>query len=270
MVQAPVLLAFPDLILDKNDSFNTMLWNYSQAKDGVDFLFSENLWIFRKKLPLTFGLSNDGWMKANKSVMIVCPTGSKKVIFHAWRPEGWQQSKVSVRYTGKRDLLTIKNGEIQLVFKEGKPVVLLEGSDFEKSCPVIPSGDTRQLVMIIDNISCDEVGKANQKHLLADSSSIELNVSNWGPQSAKIGTIPNEQPDGSMGIWIKASGAQGLGEAQVLFAGQPAKSTSIQEELITAAITSDRLAVAGDHEIVVKHIGTGKIFPVGIFKVTDQ
>src|SRR5438445_13753626 len=85
--------------------------------------------------------------------------------------------------------------------------------------------------------ACNKAEQANQKTSAVPSLTTELKVNNWGPQSAKTGTNPNKQPDGSMGIWIEASGTQGLGEAQVLFAGQPAKSTSIQEKVITAAIT---------------------------------
>lgn len=270
VAQAPVLLAFPDLIQDKNDPFNTMLWNYSEAKAGVDFLYSKNLWIFKKNIPLTFGLSDDGWMDANQSVMIICPTGSKSVRFHAWRPDGWPQSIVSARYAGQRAMVAIKNGDSQFAFTEGKPAVLLDANDFEKSNPVMSSGDARKLVAIINKISCDGPPVGHQNNSLTASPSIELKVSNWGPQSAIIGKNPNKQPDGSMGIWIEASGIQGLGEAQVLFAGQPAKSTSIQEKLITAAITTDQLAVVGEKEIVIQQIGTGKQFPVGIFKIIGR
>ena len=166
VAQAPVLLAFPDSILDKNNPFNTMLWNYPQAKAGVDFLYSKNLWIFRGKSPLTFGLSDDGWMEASRPVTIVCPTGSKKVSFRAWRPDGWRQSIISARYTGKRDLVPIKNGETQLEFMEGKPVVLLEGSDLGKSHPASSNGDVRQLVAIVGNVSCElGTGQVSQSSL---------------------------------------------------------------------------------------------------------
>lgn len=127
-------------------------------------------------------------------------------------------------------------------------------------------------IVCIANIAsaCGKTELAYQKPSLAASQASGLKVINWGPQSAKVGTNPNTQPDGSMGIWIETSGTQGLGEAQILFAGQPAKATSIQENLITAAITIDPLEVAGDREIAIKQIGTGKLFPVGIFKVTDK
>ena len=250
--QAPILLAFPDLITDKNDLFNTMLWNYSEAKAGVDFLYSKNLWIFQNNTPLTFGLSDDGWIDANRSVMIVCPQGSKSLRFHAWRPDGWPQSIVSARYAAQRDMVAIKNGHIQFEFTEGKPAILLDANDLGKSNPVVPNGDARKLVAVINEISCEGPPVGYQKNSSTASSSIELKVSNWGPQSAIIGINPNKQPDGTMGIWIEASGMQGLGEAQVLFAGKPAKSTSIQEKLITPEITSDQLAAVGKKEIIIQ------------------
>ena len=118
--------------------------------------------------------------------------------------------------------------------------------------------------------ACDKTEQANQKTSVAASPTFELKVVNWGSQSTKVGTNPGKQADGSMGLWIEVSGTQGLGEAQVLFSGQPAKSTSVQEKLITAAIASDQLAVAGDKEVAIKQIGTGKLFPVGILKVTAE
>lgn len=118
--------------------------------------------------------------------------------------------------------------------------------------------------------ACDKTEQASQKTSVAVPPTSDLKVVNWGPQSGKIGTNPNKQSDGSMGIWIEVTGTQGFGEAQVLFAGQPAKATSVQEKLVTAAIATDQLAVAGDKEVVIKQIGTGKLFPIGIFKATVE
>lgn len=96
----------------------------------------------------------------------------------------------------------------------------------------------------------------------------DVKVGDWGPQSAKVGELPNKQPDGTIGLWIQVTGEQSLGEVQVLLGGQPAKATSIQDKLITVSISPDSLAQPGDKEVVIKQVSTGKIFPVGIFKVT--
>ena len=81
---------------------------------------------------------------------------------------------------------------------------------------------------------------------------------------------PNKQPDGSVGIWIETSGTQGLGGAQVLFAGQPGKLTAINEKLITTSIPIEQFSVAGGKDIVIKQAGAGKIYPVGVFSITDK
>lgn len=118
--------------------------------------------------------------------------------------------------------------------------------------------------------ACDKTDQANQKTSTTTFSSTELKINNWGPQSAKTGTNPNKQPDGSMGIWIEVSGTQGLGEVQVQFAGQSAKSTSVQEKLITAAIAPEQLAEPGDKEVAIKQLATNKIYSVGVFKVATE
>src|SRR4029078_12352733 len=35
-----------------------------------------------------------------------------------------------------------------------------------------------------------------------------LIVDNWGPQSMKVGDIPNKQPNGQIGLWILAKGTE--------------------------------------------------------------
>jgi hypothetical protein len=110
------------------------------------------------------------------------------------------------------------------------------------------------------------------KERLASLSSINfsLKVVNWGPRSAKVGTIPNKQPDGSMGIWIEVLATQGLVDAQVIFGGLPAKVTSIMEKHVNAAIAIEQLNQAGDKEVVIIQISTGKTYPVGIFTVESE
>lgn len=100
-----------------------------------------------------------------------------------------------------------------------------------------------------------------------DPTLVNLKIGNWGPQSINAGVIPNKQANGSMGIWIEVSGGQGLGEAQVLFSGQPAKSTSVQTKLITAAIAPGNFSQVGKNEISIRQVSTGKVFHVGMFNV---
>lgn len=153
--QAPVLLAFPDLIQDKSDSFNSMLWNYSEAKSGVDLLYEKNLWIFKKNTPIITGLDEDGWLVANRPVMILCPVGSKSLRLHVWRPDGWNKSMITARYDNKLNQVLINNEDIVFAFSHELAAVLLDANDRERSNPVISNGDDRSLVAIIKNISCD-------------------------------------------------------------------------------------------------------------------
>jgi hypothetical protein len=107
------------------------------------------------------------------------------------------------------------------------------------------------------------------KEQLASPESINfpLEITNWGPRSAKVGTISNKQPDGSMGIWIEVKSTKGLGEAQLMFGGQSAKVTSVMEKHVNAAISIEQINQSGNKEVVIKQISTGKTYPVGIFIV---
>lgn len=126
------------------------------------------------------------------------------------------------------------------------------------------------LVLAVVVSACDNEKQANQKTSGSDSQIMGLKVINWGPQNAENKTNPNMQPDGSMGVWIEVSGTQTIGEAQVLFDGKPAKSTSIQEKLITAAISPAQLVEPGEREVAIKQMATNKITPVGVFTVTKK
>lgn len=94
----------------------------------------------------------------------------------------------------------------------------------------------------------------------------ELKVIKWGPQSADMGTVPNIQPDGNMGMWIEVADTEGLGDAQLFFADQPVVAY-VYEKLITAAIPKEQLSKPGSKVVTVKQTLTGKIFPVGTFVV---
>ncbi len=100
----------------------------------------------------------------------------------------------------------------------------------------------------------------------AEPPKVDLKVDNWGPQTTQAKIVPNPQPDGGAGIWIQVSDAEGLGAAQVTFGGEPAV-TVVQPKLITASIPAKSFAQPGSKEIAIKQISTGKVFPVGTFKI---
>lgn len=105
-----------------------------------------------------------------------------------------------------------------------------------------------------------------QKVVTDTSSDFALTVINWGPQSAKVATNPNIQPDGSMGVWITVADTKGFGDAQVTFGGESMK-TVIQEKLITAAIPIEQLSHSGHKEVLIKQMATGRVYTVGTFIV---
>jgi peptidoglycan/LPS O-acetylase OafA/YrhL len=128
------------------------------------------------------------------------------------------------------------------------------------------------LILLLALISLYGLNKNNlsvQKNITQDSSRVALTVVNWGPQSASVGTNPNIQPDGSMGIWIMVSDTQDFGEAQVTFGGDPMQ-TVVQSKLITAAIPLRQLDQVSSKEVLIKQISTGRIYEVGRFIVESQ
>lgn len=117
--------------------------------------------------------------------------------------------------------------------------------------------------------ACNKTKNENHQKATVTSSIFDLKVVNWGPQSLKAGINPNKQPDGSMGIWVEVESTNGLGEAQIMFGGQPAKLTSVQEKIITAAIDAEQIATTGEKEVVIKQIGSGKLIPIGTVRLTS-
>ena len=113
-------------------------------------------------------------------------------------------------------------------------------------------------------------GKNQQVASSGTSTSQELQISDWGPQFTNAGIIPNRLPGGGMGIWIKVSGMQGLGEVQVLLNGKAAMNTSAQENLITAAIDPEQIAKPGHKTLEIKQVSSNKLFPVGVFTVHED
>jgi hypothetical protein len=93
-----------------------------------------------------------------------------------------------------------------------------------------------------------------------------LKVLSWGPDQAKVGEIPNKQPNGKMGIWIQVDTTVGLGDMQVTFAGHPV-TTAEQPKLVTAGVPPEDIATPGDKTIELKLLSTGEVIPIGTFKV---
>ena len=93
-----------------------------------------------------------------------------------------------------------------------------------------------------------------------------LDVESWGPQSMLLGSIPNRQPDGSLGIWIRVSGVRGMGDLCVFFDGQP-MNTTVREGLITIGVPPSLLSKPGTKPVIIEELPTGKTFTVGAFSI---
>ena len=130
------------------------------------------------------------------------------------------------------------------------------------------------LASVLALSACEGNSPSENKTLVAPKGAVvpDLKVIEWGPHSALVGDNPNQMPDGSIGIWMKVTGADGLGEAQILFGGQPANSVAISSkgDLMTGTLPKDYVAQVGTKDIVIKQISTGKTFPVGTFVVTSS
>lgn len=91
----------------------------------------------------------------------------------------------------------------------------------------------------------------------------------WGPRSMIVGQIPNVQPDGHLGLWIRIAGEQPLGHVQIQFDGIP-RATAVQERLFTTGIPPDLLTRPGKYEITIKQSSTGETLPVGTFVINPR
>jgi hypothetical protein len=99
---------------------------------------------------------------------------------------------------------------------------------------------------------------------------VELPVLDWGPRQTAPGVVPNQQPNGSAGIWIKVKGTSGFGDLQVLVDGEPAEVTVVQPDLITAAVAAENFNLPGVREISVIQVFTGRIYNIGTITIAPE
>jgi hypothetical protein len=117
--------------------------------------------------------------------------------------------------------------------------------------------------------ACSPSDNGSTAVAVTSASAAGLRVTNWGPNAAKVGVVPNKQPNGHMGLWIQVDSTQGLGEVQVLVGGHMGSTAVVAEKLITSAFPVEVLAQPGALEITVKQVATGKSFAVGTFTITQ-
>ena len=95
----------------------------------------------------------------------------------------------------------------------------------------------------------------------------KLEIYTWGPDSTKIRSIPNIQPDGNSGLWIKTSMTKGLGNLNVYINNKPIQ-TKVSFELVTASIPKEYFNEENKLNIVIKS-DKGYQFSVGILKIIE-
>ncbi|WP_174770015.1 hypothetical protein [Paraburkholderia hayleyella] len=155
VAEAPVILAFPETIRNRNDIQQTMLAHYDVVKPAIDFMYEHQLWIFKTTSPVVTGLTSDNWIEAERPVSIMCPSGTKSAHFKLWRKDGSAPSEVAIRAVG-----VIKNysanGDVAINFPDGKPALLqIDASDISKSVPLVAPPDLRKIVAILSNVQCN-------------------------------------------------------------------------------------------------------------------
>jgi len=106
--------------------------------------------------------------------------------------------------------------------------------------------------------------------LANDEGVTSLKIENWGPREAELGMVPNPQPDGNAGLWIKLSEKQTAGALRVLVDGIPANATSVTPELITASIAAEVFKTAGEKQLVIFDPQNGSTVFVGKLTVKTK
>lgn len=96
----------------------------------------------------------------------------------------------------------------------------------------------------------------------------KLEIYNWGPDSAKIRSIPNIQPDGNAGLWIKTSMTRGLGNLSVYINDKPIQTT-VSFELITASIPKEYFNEENKLNITIRS-DKNYNFKVGILFISNE
>lgn len=97
----------------------------------------------------------------------------------------------------------------------------------------------------------------------------DLKIYAWGPQETLAGVVPNVQPGGDAGIWIKTDLTLGLGKLEILVDGKPTK-TEVASNLITATIPKQLFEKNAAINIKIIQVKTGNIITVGILRINKK
>lgn len=96
-----------------------------------------------------------------------------------------------------------------------------------------------------------------------------VQIIDWGPRSTTPGLVPNRQPHGELGLWIKIQPLQNILDLKLFFDNNPAKITTVEKDLITAAIEPALINTTGKKTVSLRtQNGPGYQF-VGNFEVAE-
>lgn len=153
IAQAPIVLAFPELIKDKAEPTQTMLWDYGTVKPAVDMLYQHHLWIFNFDGAKTEGLTHDGWIEAGRPAVVMCPGGTRSIDLWLWRDDKWPTATVKVRSNA---ILTEipASGIASIDAANGIAAFMIDAGDENLSKPQSPNGDQRKLVAKLAGVIC--------------------------------------------------------------------------------------------------------------------
>jgi hypothetical protein len=77
--------------------------------------------------------------------------------------------------------------------------------------------------------------------------------------------VPNIQPNGSMGIWIKLSTNLPLASLEIIFDGKVAQHQNLQKSIFTGGIPVKWIFPLGDKSIYIRDLSSGEYYFVGTF-----
>jgi len=171
--------------------------------------------------------------------------------------DGWWQNPEYLLFSGVPGM-PVKTGKYQIMVVQDYQMHLSNSSwdQYKQKCNKIFYSSSRTLVCQLPDF---------------DHTDVDFQVLDWGPQSTKAGIVPNKQPDGGSGIWIKISkiDIEYSGPVKVYFSGKPANGVYFNPngELITASIPPRFFKNSGRYAVTVKQIATGREFYIGLFIV---
>lgn len=76
-----------------------------------------------------------------------------------------------------------------------------------------------------------------------------MQVTDWGPRRTAVGVVPNVQPDGDMGVWVRLSSPPCQSHPNLSVAGVPARIVVFSEDLLTAAVPPIVVMTPGEKHV---------------------